>query len=62
MNEDLLQGSLFVLAALIIILVAISLYLILLVMRVELLLHRIGRLLRPQVARDNNGRPLKERI
>ena len=62
MNDDLLQGSIFVLAALAIILAAMTLYLILLLMRVEFLLHRVGRLFRPEVMRDNNGRALKERI
>lgn len=56
------EGTILFIALLTLLLTGLVLYLILLLGRVEIVLHRVLRALRnPEVRRDWNGRPLKER-
>jgi hypothetical protein len=59
--NDIAEGTILFIGAMVIILAGLVLYLILLLARVETILWRVSRRLRPEVERDGEGRPLYER-
>ena len=57
--NDIVEGTILVMAVMSIILIGLVLYLICLVMGLEIMVSRLGR---PEVPRDWNGRKTKERL
>jgi len=59
--SDTAEMTLMMLGVLTLIIVALVLYLITLLIRVEQILWRLGRLIRPEVLRDGKGKPIHQR-
>ena len=63
MTLDLIQGLTLMLGILVVALTVLVLYLIVLIGKLEVLMHRMRRsVYPPDIIRDGNGRPLRERV
>lgn len=61
MNE-IVEGTILFIALMALALAALIIYLVTLLTRIETLLWRLSRALRPEIRRDGQGRPLYERV
>ena len=60
--SDIVEATILFIALMALALAALIIYLVTLLTRIETLLWRLSRTLRPGVERDSTGRPLKERV